>query len=183
MSSPQRFCHECGAVLAVAAKFCSRCGTPATSLAARAAEIQAVPPDWEARPAALSLAHRRAILQAEIGRYELAGYRAVAQTDTTVQLVKPKSFSRLLAGVLRLLWSVAKKNDQVYLEIGERGQVLGNGQRPPSGAQPVPADVTLRLGPAAVMLRLGRVTCPACGHPNGPHRASCRRCGTRLPGS
>jgi zinc-ribbon domain len=172
MSSSQRFCSECGAAIDVAAKFCSGCGTQVNAPAEGVTAVPVSPASASSQPATLSLEERREILHAELGRYALAGYRVVAQTDTTAQLIRPKTFSCLIAAVLLaftfgillvpyLIWYVARRDEQVYLEIDERGRVVWNGQRLPGRAQPA----------SAVMLRGGdRFLWVACGHANSPNR-------------
>ena len=80
---------------------------------------------------------RQAILNEEIEKYVRKGYRVQSQTATTVQLIKPKSFSFfwafvwfLLLGfglVIYLLHYVAKKDEAVYIEIDEEGKVTVRG--------------------------------------------------------
>lgn len=81
----------------------------------------------------LPLEHRKAILQRAIAGYLNSGYRVIAQTDTTAQLLKPKKFSCLIAilSVLLLIgwlfyllyyWFI-EKDKQVYLEVDARGKV------------------------------------------------------------
>lgn len=66
-------------------------------------------------------------LQQEIARYVKQGYRIQFQTETTAQLVKPKSFSILgaILGAVILygLYYLSKRDRIVYLEIDARGQV------------------------------------------------------------
>ena len=76
---------------------------------------------------------RRAALQARINHYLSQGYRVVSQTDTTAQLVRPKSFSCLIAAlsflllvvgfILYLIYYASKKDDTVYLSVDEYGSV------------------------------------------------------------
>lgn len=76
---------------------------------------------------------RRQALQNAIAGYTVQGYRVVSQTDTTAQLVKPKSLSCLLAVVLfilgvvplilYLIYYMASKDSQVYLTVDEFGTV------------------------------------------------------------
>ncbi len=85
----------------------------------------------------LSLTDRQAILQREINSYISRGFRVQSQTETTAQLLKPKRFSLLWAilwffffGVgllLYLLYYLSKKDETIYLEIAESGQVKRNG--------------------------------------------------------
>jgi zinc-ribbon domain len=140
MNASPKYCRECGTAIDAAAEFCPGCGTPVNPPAQRETVVQASPANRSGRPATPSLEARREILQAELRRYTRKGYRVVAQTDTTAQLVKPKTFSCLIAGVLLvftfgtflvlyLIWYLARKDKQVYLEIDEGGQVLRNGRR------------------------------------------------------
>jgi hypothetical protein len=83
-------------------------------------------------------AERSAILDTEIERYITAGYRLMARTATTAQLVKPKSFNLgcailgllfLLVGlVLYLLLYLGQRDLAVYLSVDEDGviHVRGN---------------------------------------------------------
>lgn len=67
------------------------------------------------------------ILQQVIAHFTQRGYRVVSQTDTTVQLVREKSFSCLTAVILMLLfvipflmymiWYHAKKDDRLYIVV------------------------------------------------------------------
>jgi len=80
-----------------------------------------------------SVEERRAILQREISRYLKRGFRVVSQTETTAQLVKPKSFSFLWAFLWLLMLGVglivyliyywSKRDETVYLEVDELGRV------------------------------------------------------------
>ena len=84
-------------------------------------------------PSPKSIDERRAILQREVSHYVRQGYRVVSQTDTTVQLLKPKTFSFLWAflwllvavvGLLvHLLYYWSKRDLTVYIEIDEHGRV------------------------------------------------------------
>lgn len=84
-------------------------------------------------PVALSLEERRAVLDREVARYVKRGFRVESRTDTTAQLVKPKKFSLFWAVVwflcavfpfiVYLLWYAAKRDEQVYLQVDERGRV------------------------------------------------------------
>ena len=80
-----------------------------------------------------SLEERKAILDAEVTRFVRRGFRVQSRTDTTAQLVKPKKFSlgwaviwllcAVFPFVVYLLWYAAKKDEQVYLQVDERGKV------------------------------------------------------------
>lgn len=84
-------------------------------------------------PSTKSVDERRAILQREISGYVKKGFRVVSQTDTTAQLVKPKTFSFLwallwflLLGVgllVYLIWYWAKRDETIYLEVDDKGRV------------------------------------------------------------
>jgi hypothetical protein len=74
-----------------------------------------------------------AILDKEVEKYAERGFRVVAGTDTTAQLVKPKTYSFLWAFIwflflivgllLYILWYMAKKDEQVYLTVDEKGHI------------------------------------------------------------
>ena len=76
---------------------------------------------------------RAAILDKEIQNYVWRGYRVVSRTPTTVQLVKPKQFSLILAIlglliavvglVIYLLIYASMKDSQVYLTVDEKGHI------------------------------------------------------------
>ena len=80
-----------------------------------------------------TIEQRRAILQQEINKYVKQDYRVVSQTDTTAQLVRPKKFSCLIAllallivvigFIIYLIYYVAKRDDQIYIEVDENGKV------------------------------------------------------------
>lgn len=82
----------------------------------------------------ISAEARNAILQREVASYLRKGFRVVSQTHTTAQLVKPKKFSFVWAFLWLLVWFfgilvyliyyAAKRDEQVYLEIDERGFVM-----------------------------------------------------------
>lgn len=81
----------------------------------------------------LSFDKRREILEREVAAYSRRGYRVIAQTDTTAQLVKPKQFSFLWATVWFLMFGIgllvylfyywSKQEEIVYLVVDERGHV------------------------------------------------------------
>ena len=83
----------------------------------------------------LSIEQRKDILQREIAKYARKGFQVVSQTDTTAQLIKPKSFSCLLAVllllivllplVIYLIYYASKIDEAVYLEVDARGGVNG----------------------------------------------------------
>ena len=84
-------------------------------------------------PQPLTLDERRAILDKEIRKYVKRGYKVASRTDTSVQLVKPKKFSFLWALlwflvfgiglVVYLIYYWAKKDDQLYLEVDDKGKI------------------------------------------------------------
>lgn len=88
-------------------------------------------------PRILSVEQRQAILAKEIQHYIKQDFRVVSQTATTAQLVKPKRMSCGVAllvlivsiftfGILFLLyliWYIAQKDQQVYIDVDEYGKV------------------------------------------------------------
>ncbi len=80
-----------------------------------------------------TIEQRRDTLQREVTGYIRRGYRVLSQTDTTAQLVKPKTFSffwafiwLLALGVgliVYIIYYMAKKDEQVYIEVDEEGRV------------------------------------------------------------
>lgn len=94
-------------------------------------------------PTAISIDLRRDILSKEIYKYTAQGYRVVSQTDTTAQLVKPKRMSCGVAllvllisiftlgilFVLYLIWYIAQKDEQIYLEVDVQGNVMKTSQK------------------------------------------------------
>lgn len=98
------------------------------------------------------------MLQDNIDQLVSAGYRVVSQTDTTAQLVKPKSFSfafwfilcLLVAAILgvygfvgalvtAVLLYLAEKDSQVYLALQSDGRVTRTITGPPVTAALVPS--------------------------------------------
>lgn len=81
----------------------------------------------------LTVAARKAILDHEVTKYVRKGFRVQSRTDTEAQLVKPKKFSFLWAAlwflmlgiglIVYLLYYAAKKDEQVYLQVDQRGKV------------------------------------------------------------
>jgi hypothetical protein len=90
----------------------------------------------------LDSSERNKILQAHINQFLPKGYRVLSQTESTAQLVKPKQvsfvaliLSCLVFGFLFGWWGVlgaligwfisyvAQKESQVYLQVGDNGQV------------------------------------------------------------
>jgi hypothetical protein len=87
-------------------------------------------PPVESKP--ISDEARRKILQQEINRYVLSGYRVVSQTDTTAQLVRPKQFSCLwflinafliIGWIFYLLWYWSQQDEQIYIEVDRFGGI------------------------------------------------------------
>jgi hypothetical protein len=85
----------------------------------------------------LTLAERQQVLQTELRRWLRFGYRVTHQTDTTVQLVRPREFSFLMALILvftivgfviYLLWYLTREDDSAFLEVNETGEILRNGR-------------------------------------------------------
>ena len=76
---------------------------------------------------------REAALDAEVRACVRRGYRVLARTPTTAQLVKPKRFSFLLfvvlavlvllPGLLYLLWYATQRDESLYLEVQEDGKI------------------------------------------------------------
>jgi hypothetical protein len=88
---------------------------------------------WQTgQPRILTIDERRAILQRMIQHYVRQGYHVVNQTDTTAQMLKPKTFSLfwalmwfLMLGlglIVYLLWYWAKRDQVVYLSVNEYGR-------------------------------------------------------------
>ena len=75
----------------------------------------------------MEVQERAAILEKVIAYYVRHGYRVVARTDVSAQLVKPKEFSFLLAMVsllvAYLLYYLAKKDQTLYVFVTEEGKV------------------------------------------------------------
>ncbi len=117
----------------------------------------------------LSEAERSAILECEIERYVMQGYRVTARTATTAQLVRPKTFNVvaailwllvLLVGLLvYLLIYAAQADEAIYLTVEPDGRI----ERRFSGGSGGRNDPN-------------RWACQACGYPNAPRREQCKRC-------
>lgn len=120
----------------------------------------------------LSEVERTEILDSEIQSYVLQGFRVVARTATTAQLVRPKQFNAALA-ILGLLFLViglliylliylAESDATAYLTVDEDGtirrRVSGTGQ----------GD-------------LNRWTCVGCGYRSTANRPRCKRCQLARP--
>lgn len=81
----------------------------------------------------LDEASRQALLDQEVQKYVRRGYRVIARTSTTAQLVKPKQFSLLIAllgllclligFVIYLLIYASMKDSTVYLSIDMNGKI------------------------------------------------------------
>lgn len=116
-------CKYCAKTVARGDATCRWCGR---DLLSESAIVEADHP--------LELTERRAVLQTRIAAYVASGYRMLAQTETTAQLVRPKEFSFLLAavsflfcgvGVLFYLFYYASQRDQtVYIEVTETGGLI-----------------------------------------------------------
>lgn len=118
--------------------------------------------------APLSETERSAILDAEVYRYIVAGYRLTARSPTTAQLVKPKSFDSgcaifgllfLLVGLLiYLLMYLAERDKAVYLSVDDTGVITIRGDAIPESSG---SD---------------RWACDGCGYRNAQSRPWCKRC-------
>lgn len=83
--------------------------------------------------AALTAGERTEILEREVAKYVKRRFRVVSRTPTTAQLVKPKHFNFwlfvllalivLLPGLLYILWYMAQRDEQVYLEVDAGGKI------------------------------------------------------------
>ena len=118
----------------------------------------------------LNEAERSSILDAEVERYVIQGYRVTARTATTAQLIRPKTFN-IVAAILWLLLLVvglliylliyaAQSDEAVYLSVDPDGRVE---RRLSGGASRGQDDPT-------------RWICDQCGHRNPPRRPRCKRC-------
>ncbi len=87
-------CPNCGHSSSLYRFTCKECGhnlkDSFTQPATRTQE-----PTTEAEEKELSTLERSAILDKEVAYYIRRGFRVISRTDTTAQLVKPKSFSIL----------------------------------------------------------------------------------------
>lgn len=90
----------------------------------------------EVAPEPISIEQRSAILQKWIAWYIDHGFRVISQTNTTAQLVKPKSLSCLwvilfgltiLGLIIYLVVYLLSKDKQVYIEVDPAGQVIQRG--------------------------------------------------------
>ncbi len=87
----------------------------------------------ETELATKTLEERRAILLAAISERVRRGYRVVSQTDTSAQVMKPKTFSVgfaflwfLVGGIgllFYILYYVGKRDRQHYIEVDEYGRL------------------------------------------------------------
>jgi len=81
----------------------------------------------------MELAERTAILEREIVYYSRLGYRIQSQTTTTAQLIRPRTFSCLMATLwlifflvgllIYLFWYLSKRDDIVFLSVDENGRL------------------------------------------------------------
>jgi hypothetical protein len=129
--------------------------------------------------AVLSENERSATLDAQVARYVAAGYRVVARTPFTAQLVKPKVFSfawalvwflLLAVGfVVYLMYYLSKQDSTVYLTVDLDGTIRTqmSGERPRFVAAMADEDPN-------------RLVCPTCGRANHPLRRTCKTCQTPL---
>lgn len=83
-------------------------------------------------PQELSVERRREILQQVISSYVSRGYRVTFQTDSTAQLVKPRTLSclwvvlfglTLIGLVIYVIVYLMTKDEQVYIEVNSQGKV------------------------------------------------------------
>ena len=110
--------------------FCPTCGARVSGSPPKCPNGHLLP---QAVAQVVEHSQRVAALDAEIRKYIASGFRVVSRTETTAQLVKPKKFSfwwaafwtlALLVGlILYLFWYAAKKDETVYLEVDQFGQV------------------------------------------------------------
>lgn len=108
----------------------------------------------------LSESDRAAILDDEVQRYILRGYRVINRTATSVQLVRPKRFSLVAAlawllllgiGLLIYLMSYAGQRDEaMYITVNADGRIMRSGN--------------------------GGAICAACGFESYGTTAACRKC-------
>ena len=111
---------------------------------------------------------RQAILAAEIRRFAGQGFRVVSQTETSAQLVRPKTFNLILAllGLLflvvglfvYLLYYASKRDELLYLAVAEDGTVTRSGIVP---AEMMPARVCGHCGKN--LSSYWRTKCGHCG--------------------
>ena len=76
---------------------------------------------------------REAILDREVAAYVRRGYRVISRTPTTAQLLKPKTFSLILAFIglliavvgllIYLIFYFASRDSQVYLTVDVNGKI------------------------------------------------------------
>jgi hypothetical protein len=133
-------CTNCGTDNAEGLRFCGNCGTPLA--------LPSIPPNQPTPPTSTveetaskisTIEQRRAILDWAISQRIRLGYRLAARSDTTAQLVKPKSFNAVFAVIcvlLIVLFGVglvlliiyfiaylAQKEKSVYLEVDQYGRL------------------------------------------------------------
>lgn len=140
-------CSKCGAELHAPANQAATSPAPAPGDSTIVPQPPAQPtstaiapqvtPPQPVDPRIISVEQRQMILGQEIQSYIKQGYRVVSQTSTTAQLVKPKRLdcgvavlvlllSIITLGIvfiLYLIWYVAQKDQQVYIDVNEYGKV------------------------------------------------------------
>lgn len=138
-------CPNCQTYMVESATYCPKCGQPRSSERERLEGIAAsrsvsydevlreTRGDW---PSPLPASNRRAILDARVAMYTPHGYRVVQQTESSVQLVKPKEFSALAAIVSFLLFGIgllvyviyyaAQRDKTAYITVDEFGNVMAH---------------------------------------------------------
>jgi hypothetical protein len=140
------FCNQCGNEAPVDSRFCGTCGaglSPAT-VAHREPQLGR---DWN-EGTSVSYKKPKQILQDEIAQYIGQGFTLGQQTDSSVELIKPKKYNFILTffwfvvcfpffflfGVgfivfilgfftYSIYFAVGKKNLQVYITVTETGEI------------------------------------------------------------
>jgi len=124
----KRYCFNCGKELIPAsARYCPYCG---------AVQEQA-PSEPEVSPAEVPLAQRTAALNEAIAYFTAQGFRVVAKSESSAQLMRPKQFSwaaailsLLLLGIgflIYLVYYLGQKDETIFLEVTSDGTVLKDG--------------------------------------------------------
>ncbi len=101
-------------------------------------------------------------LDAEIEKYVSWGFRLISRTETTAQLVKPKTFSYgwavfwLIFGfgigiVLYIFYYLGKKDETVYLQVNHSGRLSVNGEM-----RPLASTGSSSLGEPSLATQAGR---------------------------
>ena len=120
-------CPSCGYANSPYRVTCKNCRGDLNGLLAQEQERSA-----QAAHAPLSLEARRDLLDREIARYIQEGFRVLSRTDTTAQLVKPKTFSLvwfliwmllLIGWLFYVAYYLAKRDETIYLEVTPGGRV------------------------------------------------------------